>query len=55
MLFVYELGRSLRSSGSSLLALPQSRTKTFCDSAFRQFQAVGTVSGAENNDILKVN
>ena len=59
MLLVYEPGRPLRSSGSSLLVVPQSRTKTFGDAAFSHYapscwnKLPEELRGAENIDIFK--
>ena len=59
MLLVNEPGRPLRSSGSSLLVVPQSRTKTSGDASFSLYapsrwnNLPEELRGAENIDIFK--
>ncbi len=59
MLLVYEPGRRLKSTGSSLLAVLQSRTRTFGDAAFSRYapnrwnSLPEDLRGAENIAIFK--
>lgn len=59
MLLFHEPGRRLRSSGSSLLAVPRIRTKTFADAPFSRYalscwnSLPEDLRGAENIDTFK--